>query len=260
LFSITGTVNDAKSKEPIAGVVVKLLGSDGSSVETKTDADGKYIFAANGNARFVNPNTSYVITTQVGNDIVSKNAPNGYVNSSAKAKVTTVGVEDAKTFKGVSFSLVPIEKEIRFPDVLYDLGQSSLRPESQDSLNFLYQTLIDNPTFLIELSAHTDSRGGDADNLKLSDARAKSCFDYLVSKGIPAERMVPKGYGEKRLLITDAQINKMGTTEEKEAGHQKNRRTVFSVLRKDYVNPNAPKEVPKIQKKAAEEEEEEETE
>ncbi|MES2593074.1 MAG: OmpA family protein [Bacteroidota bacterium] len=260
LFSVTGTVNDAKSKEPVEGVVIKLKGSDGSLVETKTDAEGKYTFAANGNARYINPNTSYEITTQVGNDIVTKKAPNGFVNSSAKSKVTTVGVEEAKTFKGLNFSLVPIEKEIRFPDVLYDLGQSTLRPESQDSLNFLYETLIDNPTFIIELSAHTDSRGGDPDNLKLSEARAKSCFDYLVSKGIPAERMVPKGYGEKRLLVTDPEINKLGTTQEKEAGHQKNRRTVFSVLRKDYVNPNAPKVAPKTQQKPKTEEEEEEEE
>ncbi len=260
LFSITGTISDCKNKDAIQGVVVKLLGSDGSSVETKTDEDGKYKFAENGAVRFVNPNTSYVITTQVGNEIVSKKAPSGFVNSSAKAKVTTVGVEDAKTFKGINFCFVPIEKEIRFPDVEYDLGQSTLRPASLDSLNFLYQTLTDNPTFTIELSAHTDSRGGDPDNLKLSNERAKSCFDYLVSKGIPAERMAPKGYGEKRLLVTDGEINKMGTTEEKEAGHQKNRRTVFSVLRKDYVNPNAPKEVPKTQQKqkVTDEEEEEE--
>lgn len=257
LFSITGTVTDCKFKDPIEGVVVKLTGSDGSSVQTKTDAEGKYKFAENGSARFINPNVSYEITTQVGNNVVTKKAPLGFVNSSTKAKVTTVGVEEAKTFKGINFCLVPIEIEIRFPDVLYDLGQSSLRPESQDSLNFLYQTLIDNPSFVIELSAHTDSRGGDADNLKLSDARAKSCFDYLVSKGIPAERMVPKGYGEKRLLVTDAEINKLPSKEEKEAGHQKNRRTVFSVLRKDYVNPNAPKEVPKTQQKTKATEEEE---
>lgn len=262
LFTVTGTVTDCKFKDPIEGVVVKLVGSDGSSVETKTDSEGKYKFAENGtSARFINPNVSYEITTQVGNNVVTKKAELGFVNSSAKLKVTTVGVEEAKTFKGLNFCLVPIEREIRFPDVLYDLGQSTLRAESQDSLNFLYNTLVDNPTFVIELSAHTDSRGGDADNLKLSDARAKSCFDYLVSKGIPAERMVPKGYGKKRLLVTDAEINKMGTKEEKEAAHQRNRRTVFSVLRKDYVNPNAPKEVPKTQQvkpKTEEEEEEEE--
>jgi peptidoglycan-associated lipoprotein len=260
LFSITGTVTDCKFKDPIEGVVVKLVGSDGSSVETKTDGEGKYKFAENGSARFINPNVSYEITTQVGNNVVTKKAQLGFVNSSTKAKVTTVGVEEAKTFKGINFCLVPIEREIRFPDVLYDLGQSTLRAESQDSLNFLYQTLIDNPSFVIELSAHTDSRGGDAENLKLSDARAKSCFDYLVSKGIPAERMVPKGYGEKRLLVTDAEINKLPSKEEKEAGHQKNRRTVFSVLRKDYVNPNAPKEPVKTQQKTTKPADDEEVE
>ncbi len=260
LFSISGTVSDCKNKDVLQNVIVKLVGSDGTSVQTKTGADGQYKFAENGANRFVWPNTSYVITTEVSNDLITKNAANGFVNSSTKAKVTTVGVEEAKTFKGINFCLVPIEKEIRFPNVEYDLAQSTLRPESKDSLNFLYETLIDNPTFIIELSAHTDSRGGDPENLILSNERAKSCFDYLVSKGIPAERMDPKGYGEKRLLILDTDINKLGTIEEKEAGHQKNRRTVFSVLRKDYFNPNAPKEVPKINQKEKSEEEEEETE
>ncbi len=259
LFAISGTVTDCKFKETIEGVTVKLLGSDGSSVETKTDAEGNFKFAENGAARFVNPNTSYQLTTSVAKEIVTKKAPNGFVNSSGKAKVTTVGVEDAKTFKGINFCLIPIEKFIRFPDVLYDLGQSTLRPESKDSLDFLYNTLLDNPTFVIELSSHTDYRGGDADNQKLSEDRAKSCVDYLVSKGIPAERMIPKGYGKKVPLevkdasgavlytLTQAYIDKATkgqSKEEYEALMQKNRRTVFSVLRKDYVNPNAPKEDP----------------
>jgi peptidoglycan-associated lipoprotein len=143
---------------------------------------------------------------------------------------------------------------------LYDLGKADLRPESKDSLNYLYETLIDNPGFVIELSSHTDYRGSDAANQKLSEARAKSCVDYLISKGIPADRMVPKGYGEKRPLevrdandnllytLTEAYINKVTKgkpKEEYEALMQKNRRTVFSVLRKDYVDPNAPKEAPK---------------
>ncbi len=276
LFSITGTVTDCKNKDAIANVVVKLLGSDGSSVETKTDEDGHYKFAENGTARFVNTNTSYTVTTQVANDLVTKKAPNGFVNSSAKAKVTTVGVEDAKTFKGINFCFVPIEKEIRFPDVLYDLAKWDLTPQAQDSLNFLYQTLIDNPSFVIELSSHTDYRGPDQDNQVLSEKRAQSCVDYLVSKGIPAERMKAKGYGEKRPLevrsappenkvlytLTEAYIDKTTkgqSKEEYEALMQKNRRTVFSVLRKDYVNPNAPKEVPKVQEKKKTEEEEEET-
>lgn len=243
VFMIDGIVTDAKFKEVIPGVTVKMVGSDGSSVETKTDASGYYKFADNGTARFVNPNTSYVITVVAG-DAKTAEAPQGFLNSSEKAKETTVGKEESANFKH-DFKLDPIIKEMRFPDVLYDLGKATLRPESQDSLNFLYQTLVDNPNITIELQGHTDSRGSDAANLKLSDARAKSCFDYLVSKGIPAERITPKGYGEKRLLMLDKDINKMKTKEEKEAAHQKNRRTVFTVLRKDYVDPNAPKEQPK---------------
>lgn len=257
LFTIDGVITDCKFKEVIAGVTIKLVGSDGSTAETKTDANGYYKFADNGAKRYVNENTSYVLSTAVANDVKTSEAPLGFLASSVKAKETTVGVNESKIFKH-DFCLTPIEKEIRFPDVLYDLGKADLRPESKDSLNFLYETLVDNPTFVIELSAHTDSRASDAFNMKLSQARAKSCVDYLVSKGINPARMVPKGYGETRLLpgCTDADIAKLKTKEEQEAQHQKNRRTVFSVLRKDFVDPNAPKEAPKPveQKKEGEEE------
>ncbi|MGZ4035568.1 MAG: OmpA family protein, partial [Bacteroidia bacterium] len=259
LFTIEGVVSDCQFLETVPGVTVKLVGSDGSSVETKTDAAGYYKFAENGTARYVNPNTSYVITTQVGTDVKTTQAPLGFLNGSDKVKETTVGVEDAKTFKH-DFCIPPIKKEMRFPDVLYELGKATLTPQAQDSLNYLYQTLVDNPNITIELSSHTDYRGSDVANQKLSEARAKSCVDYLVSKGIPAERMTPKGYGEKHPLevdsdndgkidytLSEAYINKVSKGQPKdfyEALMQKNRRTVFKVLRKDYVDPNAPKNVP----------------
>jgi len=255
IFTIDGVISNCKTKETVEGVTIKLVGSDGSSVETKTDAVGYYKFAENGSTRYVNPNTSYVITTQVGVDVKTPQAKKGFLNGSEKAKETTVGVEEAKIFKH-DFCLEPIKDEMRFPDVLYDLGKADLRPESKDSLSFLYATLVDNPNITIELSSHTDYRGSDPANQKLSEARAKSCVDYLVSKGIPAERMTPKGYGEKRPLEIDSDLDgtvdytlseayitkttKGKPKEEFEALMQKNRRTVFKVLRRDYVNPNAP--------------------
>jgi peptidoglycan-associated lipoprotein len=277
LFTIEGVVSDCKFKEVIPGVTIKLVGSDGSSVETKTDAAGYYKFAENGTARYVNPNTSYVITTQVGTEVKTAQATLGFLNSSDKVKETTVGVEEAKTFKH-DFCLVPIQKEIRFPDVLYLLGKADLEHPSnpRDSLNFLYQTLIDNPNIVIELSSHTDYRGSDVANQKLSEARAKSCVDYLISKGINPERLKFKGYGEKRPLevdadldgkidftLSEAYINKVTKgkpKEEYEALMQKNRRTVFGVVRRDFVDPNAPKETtptpPTPPKPEGEEEEE----
>lgn len=273
LFTIEGDVTDCQFKETVAGVTVRLVGSDGSAVETKTDAAGHYKFAENGTARYVNPNVSYNIILSVGPEVKTDQAPRGFIISSekSKAKETTVGVEEAKTFKH-DFCLDPIIKEMRFPEVNYDLGKATLLPESLDSLNFLYQTLLDNPGITIELSSHTDYRGSDPANQKLSEARAKSCFDYLVSKGIPAERITPKGYGEKRPMevkdsdgkvlytLSQAYIDKVTKgkpKEEYEAMMRKNRRTVFTVLRKDYVDPNAPKELPKEQPKPKTEEEEE---
>jgi peptidoglycan-associated lipoprotein len=241
LFSAIGVVKDEKYKEPVPGVTVIMRGSDGSVVKTKTNAAGSYKFEIDeaGN-RPIHENTTYTISLFVDKNLTTPKAKNGFLNSSAKYKFSTVGEIESKIYKGgaLDLLLVPIEKEIKFPAVLYDLGKSDLRPESKDSLDYLYQTLLDNPNIVIELSAHTDSRGDNAKNQVLSQARAQSCYDYLVSRGIPPDRMVPKGYGEERLLITDKQISTMKSMEEMEAAHQKNRRTVFSVLSKDYVPKN----------------------
>ena len=83
----------------------------------------------------------------------------------------------------------------------------------------------------------------------MAQKRAQSVVDYLVSKGIAGDRMVARGYGENRPLMTDKDIAAMATEEEKEAAHQKNRRSEFKVLREDYVpkeDPNS-KIAPKIQ-------------
>jgi outer membrane protein OmpA-like peptidoglycan-associated protein len=91
-------------------------------------------------------------------------------------------------------------------------------------LDTLVQTLLDNPKINIELSSHTDQRGKDAYNLKLSQKRAESAVAYIVSKGVPASRITAKGYGETRPIIKDAK------TEEE---YQRNRRTEFKVTRID---------------------------
>jgi peptidoglycan-associated lipoprotein len=223
LFVLNGTITDVETKQPLAKAKIKIVGSDGSSAEVETDASGQYMFADKGSERYLKPNTSYSLTVSA----------KDYLN--AKGKETTVGLTESTNFVK-DFALQTTKKpEIKFPEVQYDLGKFTLREESKDSLNFLYQTLIDNPTLVIELSAHTDSRGGDAANMVLSQNRAQSCVDYLVEKGIPADRMVAKGYGKSRLLILDSDIAKLKSVEEKEAAHQKNRRTVFSVIRTDYV-------------------------
>ncbi len=257
VFSLSGTITDCKYNIPLDGVVIRLVGSDGTNVELKTNKEGKYEYIdAGAGARYINMNTSYVVSTEAKG--VSSTYADGYLNSTEKGKITTVGEMDSKNFVQ-DFCLVPAEKEIKFPAVLYDLGKATLRPESKDSLNYLYQTLVDNPTIKIELAAHTDARGSDAMNMKLSDARAKSCVDYLSQeKGIPLERLGAKGFGETRPLkigeavfLTEDYIAKTskGNKEIFEGLHQKNRRTVFRVTSWDYVDPNAPKPAPIVKPK-----------
>lgn len=237
VFKVKGTVRNIEDKTPVPNCSIILKGSDGTLVQAKADKEGSYLME-------LKPEVSYEVYSETGKDIKTATAPLGFLNSTEKGKFTTVGVNESQDFQK-DFELTPVKAEIKFPAVLYDLAKATLRPESQDSLNFLYQTLIDNPTIIIELSAHTDSRGTTKSNDDLSQARAQSCVDYLISKGIPKERLQAKGYGERKLKITDAQISKVKTTEEKEALHQVNRRTVFKILSWDYIDPTKPKvEIP----------------
>lgn len=235
IYALQGTVTDVDTQEPIQDATVKLVGTDGTSVEVKTDQTGFYIFAEKegSDERYIQENTSYTI-------LVSKD---DYLNS--KGQETTVGVNKSTAFVH-DFVLQSIKaEEITFPKVLYDLGKYTLREESKDSLDYLYQTLVDNPNIVIELAAHTDARGSDESNEILAQRRAQSCVDYLVSRGIDADRMVAKGYGErkpyegmfngKQVTLTEEYINSLPSEELREEAHQTNRRTVFSVLRDDYV-------------------------
>lgn len=248
-FNLTGTVVSDENNEPVTNAFIHLKGSNGDMFEFKTAADGKYNFK-------LKENTSYEVTVGTDKSTVSQTFKLGFLANKDMGKFTTVDENESKDFVK-DFALTPVKAEIRFPAVLYALGKADLLVDvagtdpsndtrkplnSKDSLNFLYQTLIDNPSIIVELQSHTDSRGNDKANQTLSEARAKSCVDYLINeKKIPAARLTFKGWGEKKLLVTDAVINKAKTKEEKTALHQKNRRTVFRIVSWDYVDPNAPK-------------------
>lgn len=114
-----------------------------------------------------------------------------------------------------------LEKSIVLDNIYYDLAKADIRTDAAKELDKLVKILKDNPTIRIELSSHTDSRSSDDYNLTLSQQRAQSAVDYLVSQGIASDRLVAKGYGETQLIVPNAQ------TEEE---HQTNRRTEFKVI------------------------------
>lgn len=238
-FALRGTVRDIETKQLLANAVVKIVGTDGTSAEVKTDSEGFFEFEKNGNEDYIKANTSYSI-------VVIKEK---YLN--AKGKESTVGFKDSKIFEH-EYELQPIIRPIVLPEIVYPYNEFYLTDQAKDSLNFLYNVLIDNPNITIELRANTDSRGKDAYNVKLSQKRAESAVNYLIERGIEADRMKPKGYGKqvprtldrdfgpqlkKGTVLTEAFINSFKNNKELfEQAHQLNRRTEFSILSTDYVS------------------------
>lgn len=110
----------------------------------------------------------------------------------------------AKAFEQIStnMNVISIEelkksgKAIKIENIFFDSGKYDLKDESHEALNLLYRFMHANPELLVELNAHTDNIGSDQFNLNLSNERANSVVNYLVSIGIEATRLIPQGFGE----------------------------------------------------------------
>ena len=237
LFTFSGTVKDSKTKQFVSNAAVRLVGTDGSNMMTRTNDKGYFNFSDSQ----ISKNTTYDITVDKDNYFTFN------------AQETTIGLEFSKDFEKEYF-IEPIPQEpIMLPDILYDLGKWDLKPQFEDSLQGLIETLQVNPTITIELASHTDARDTEERNDILSQKRAQSVVDYLIIRGIDPLRLKAKGYGERvpRTLakditvkgytfkagtrLTEDFINKLPNAEVKEAAHQMNRRTEFRILSKDYV-------------------------
>jgi peptidoglycan-associated lipoprotein len=155
--------------------------------------------------------------------------------------------------------MAQIPRIITLPNIFYDYDKATLKPESHVSLDGLVKTLKDNPKITIELRSHTDYRGNDDYNMKLSQARAKSCVDYLIEKGISANRLQARGMGESEPKVVDDDLAKQYkyfkvgdilteqyilklTKDQQEVANQINRRTDFSVLAKNFTGSKEAKE------------------
>lgn len=167
---------------------------------------------------------------------------NGYFNKNEY--VTTKGKRNQDSTYIYIYAEIELErifptKMIVIPNIYYDYDKATLRPESKLVLDTVFIFFQENPDLTVEIGSHTDSRGSDAYNIKLSQARAQSVVDYLVGKGIPAERLVAKGYGET--VPVNGCTNGVKCTEDE---HQKNRRTTFRILSaKLNLNSIEPEEI-----------------
>ncbi len=218
VLSIHGHVYNAETKDPISSAFLTFKDIRGN-VESDfkiTDDDGYY-----------------EMQLVVGEELYIKAQKNKFFGDATN--LSTVGITEDTVFVH-DFYLTPIPAgEIVIPGIEYDFDKATLRPESQKILDDLVAFLELNDNISVEIASNTDTRGSDSYNMTLSQARAKSCVDYLISKGITAERLQAKGYGETKPLISDKEIAAMATKEETEAAHQKNRRTSFRPIKEGVI-------------------------
>ena len=176
---------------------------------------------------------------------------------SKELEFNTVGVLDNKTFEEMLVlkplpKTITITSETPFPleNILYDFNKYNIRTDAEPSLEFVYELLTEYPDMKIELSSHTDARGGDAANQTLAQNRAESARRWLLRRGegvVKRFRITAKGYGESvPQTVTDKVATKysflnvgdvlteefIGTIEgeeNQEIAHQLNRRTEFTI-------------------------------
>ncbi len=206
---IEGIARNERNNEPLAGVEVKLINKAGKIIETvTTDENGAYRFEADCDKTY----------TVLGSKKDYKDD---------KKEVTT-SLENNKVHQA-DLNLTPLirDNQIVINPIFFDFDKWNIRTDAEYELENIVDVMREHPNMVIKIESHTDSRGSDSYNMKLSDRRAKSTRDYIISRGIAAERIESAiGYGESQLLNKCS--NGVPCTVEE---HQLNRRSYFYIVR-----------------------------
>ena len=212
--NIKGIVKDAKTKAIIANAkvilsdkVMKEVGKD----QSKTD--GTFTFEkvnCNDSHYYLRGEKEKYETAEV-NVTVGKDEVVYEILLNPREVAIKKGMDLAKVFE---------IKEIKF-----DYNKADIRPDAAVELTKIVEVMREYPKMKIDIRSHTDSRGADSYNLKLSDRRAKATLEWIVKQGIDRKRLKAKGYGETRLV--NGCSNGVPCTEEE---HQENRRSEFIVV------------------------------
>ena len=238
-ITLNGAVRDttdiAKVKL-IKGAKIKINNDSGLVTELTSDNSGQFNFK-------LQDKQNYKLFAEVDEFFFS-----------TSINISTFGIVYDTTVN-VTINMAQIPRIITLPNIFYDFDKATLKPESFVSLDQLVKTLKDNPKITIELRSHTDYKGNDDYNMKLSQERAKSCVTYLISKGINSARLTSKGMGESEPKVIDEALAKQYNyfkvgdvltesyilklkKEQQEVANQINRRTDFSVVSKDFGKNN----------------------
>jgi peptidoglycan-associated lipoprotein len=219
-YYVAGTVvtNENNAKNVLENATLKFIkytdDSEETIAEVTTNAKGEF------GPFKVEEDTEYALLAEK-KDFLAKRELFTMYGRSIPQILLKKPVTDTTFYTNLTLDKIFIGKTFRVENIYYDLDKFDIRPDAAVELDKLVQTLLDNPTLKIELGSHTDTRGQDMYNLRLSQKRAESAINYLVSKGIERTRLEALGYGETELLIENAK------TEEE---HQVNRRTEFKIV------------------------------
>ncbi len=172
---------------------------------------------------------AYLVQLNAGKDYKLVASKEGYLSTPYNFSTKKIHVSDTLV-KDFTIPKIPDEqKPFRLENIYYDFNSAELTSAARASIDTtLYVVMVENPELVIELSSHTDSVGSDGYNMALSQKRAESVVRYLITKQIPKERLVAKGYGETRFVAPNSRPDGSDSPE----GRQLNRRTEFAVIGK----------------------------
>lgn len=204
---VSGNVYNIKTKEPLSAALVYETLPDGAiagnGISNATDGSFKIVLPYDKN---------YSIRATA--DHFFAISENLNLDSLVKAGYREI-------HKDLYLAPIEIGQIVRLNNVFFDFDKWDLRPESYVELNRVVDLLNQNPAIEIEMSAHTDSKGSDDYNFKLSDERARSVMDYILSKGIAPSRIISQGYGETKPVVPN----------DTDENRQLNRRVEFKILK-----------------------------
>ena len=209
LQKIEGITRDKETNSILSNVTVRLIDETGKEIgEVESDENGAYEFEVDCNKKY----------TVVGNKQDYKDDQKEVETDNENEKVNEADLYLESLIKGNQIVINPI---------FFDFDKWNIRTDAQYELENVIDVMRARPTMVIKIESHTDSRGSDKYNIKLSDRRAKSTRDYIISRGIDANRLESAiGYGETKLL-NDCSNGVKCSKEE----HQLNRRSYFYILK-----------------------------
>ena len=212
--TLTGTVSDRNTDQPLDKATLIVSSVKGFRDTVYSTPEGIW------RSENISPNDYYNVRA----------SKPGYLSESKNILLSeeiAPGIISANNGIDTDFRLYPVElkKEFRLDNIYYEFDKSTLTDDSKIELGNLVNILTENPSITIQVNSHTDARGSDSYNQRLSDERGKSVVTFLIHQGIANGRLFSKGFGESALVVKNAK-----TDEE----HQLNRRTTFEILGTAY--------------------------